>query len=84
MSLDPLRFNLSAHAVREKSVTLFFLLLTALAGLYAFMALGRAEDPMFSVRAMVVSATWPGASAEQMQQQVADPLEKRIIEVAYL
>ena len=83
MSLDPLRFNLSAHAVREKSVTLFFLLLVALAGLYAFFALGRAEDPQFSVRAMVVSVSWPGASAEQMQQQVADPLEKRIMEVAY-
>ncbi|KAA0696714.1 AcrB/AcrD/AcrF family protein [Halopseudomonas laoshanensis] len=83
MSHDPLRFNLSAHAVREKSVTLFFLLIVALAGIYSFFALGRAEDPQFSVRAMVVSVNWPGASAEQMQQQVADPLEKRIMEVAY-
>ena len=83
MSHDPLRFNLSALAVREKSVTLFFLLIIALAGLYAFFELGRAEDPPFSVRAMVVSVTWPGATAEQMQQQVADPLEKRIMEVAY-
>ena len=83
MSLDPLRFNLSAHAVREKSVTLFFLLFTALAGIYAFMALGRAEDPMFTVRALVVSANWPGATAEQMQMQVADPLEKRIQEIAF-
>ncbi|MFT6429352.1 MAG: multidrug efflux pump subunit AcrB [Halopseudomonas sp.] len=83
MSLDPLRFNLSAIAVRERSVTLFFLLLIALAGAYAFMALGRAEDPAFSVRAMVVSASWPGATAQQMQDQVADPLEKRIQEVEW-
>jgi multidrug efflux pump subunit AcrB len=83
MSLDPLRFNLSAIAVRERSVTLFFLLLIALAGAYSFMALGRAEDPAFSVRAMVVSASWPGATAQQMQDQVADPLEKRIQEVEW-
>ena len=83
MSLDPSRFNLSAIAVRERSVTLFFLLLIALAGAYSFLALGRAEDPAFSVRAMVVSATWPGATAEQMRDQVADPLEKRIQEVEW-
>ncbi|MFZ2289407.1 MAG: efflux RND transporter permease subunit [Halopseudomonas yangmingensis] len=83
MSMDPLRFNLSALAVRERSVTLFFLLLTAFAGLFAFLDLGRAEDPVFGVKAVMVSATWPGASAEQMQQQVADPLEKRLQEVAY-
>lgn len=73
--------NLSALAVRERSVTLFFILLTALAGLVAFLQLGRAEDPAFTVRVMVVSAFWPGASAQQMQDLVADPLEKRIQEV---
>ncbi|RNE88857.1 efflux RND transporter permease subunit [Marichromatium sp. AB31] len=77
------RFNLSALAVRERSVTLFFILLTALVGLMAFLQLGRAEDPAFTVRVMVVSAQWPGASAQQMQDLVAEPLEKRIQEVAY-
>ncbi|MGQ9426552.1 efflux RND transporter permease subunit [Gilvimarinus sp. F26214L] len=76
-------FNLSALAVRERSVTLFFILLTALAGLYAFVSLGRAEDPAFTVRVMVVSALWPGASARDMQEQVAEPLEKRVQEVEY-
>ena len=56
---------------------------TALAGLLAFLQLGRAEDPAFTVRVMVVSALWPGASAQQMQDLVADPLEKRISEVEY-
>lgn len=77
------RFNLSALAVRERSVTLFFILVTAVAGLLSFFELGRAEDPAFTVRALVVSALWPGASARQMQDLVAEPLEKRIAEVEY-
>ncbi len=76
-------FNLSALAVRERSVTLFFILATAIAGTLAFTHLGRAEDPAFTMRVLVVSALWPGASAEQMQRLVADPLEKRITEVEY-
>lgn len=76
--------NLSALAVSERAVTLFLLLLAVLGGVYAFASLGRAEDPAFTVRALVVSAHWPGASAEQMRDQVADRLEKRIQEVEYL
>jgi multidrug efflux pump subunit AcrB len=76
--------NLSALAVRERAVTLFFLVLSILAGVYAFGSLGRAEDPAFTVRVMVVSALWPGASTEQMQSQVADRLERRIQEVENL
>ena len=77
----PGSFNLSALAVRERSVTLFFILVTAVAGLLAFLSLGRAEDPAFTVRVLVVSALWPGASAQQMQDLVADPLEKRVSEI---
>ena len=66
--------NLSALAVRERAVTLFFLILSALAGLYAFLGLGRAEDPAFTVRILMVSALWPGATAQQMEDQVAHPL----------
>lgn len=80
---EGVRFNLSALAVRERSVTLFFILVTALAGLLSFFELGRAEDPAFTVRVLVVSALWPGASAQQMQDLVAEPLEKRISEVDY-
>ena len=75
--------NLSALAVRERSVTLFFLLLSVVAGFYAFSSLGRAEDPAFTVRAMVVSVVWPGATPEVLQNQVVDRLEKQIQEVAY-
>lgn len=76
--------NLSAWAVRERSLTLFFMLLSMLAGVQAFLSLGRAEDPAFVVRAMMVSAVWPGASSEQLQNQVVDRLEKRIQEVENL
>ncbi len=76
--------NLSALAVRERAVTLFFILLSVIAGLYAFLSLGRAEDPAFTVRVMVVSAVWPGATTEQMQSQVVDRLERRIQEVQNL
>ncbi|MAK55435.1 MAG: MFS transporter, partial [Pusillimonas sp.] len=76
--------NLSALAVKERAITLFFLILAVVAGIYAFLSLGRAEDPPFTVRALVVSANWPGATPQEMQDQVANRLEKRIQEVAYL
>jgi multidrug efflux pump subunit AcrB len=76
-------FNLSAIAVRERSLTLFLLIATGLAGTVAFLQIGRAENPEIAVKAMVVSATWPGATVEEMQSQVADPLEKRIQELRY-
>jgi multidrug efflux pump subunit AcrB len=74
-------FNLSAAAVKEKQLTLFFIILSTIAGLYAFSSLGRAEDPSFSVRIIVVSVMWPGAEPEEIQDQVVDRLEKRIQEV---
>ncbi|TSE36121.1 efflux RND transporter permease subunit [Tepidimonas charontis] len=76
--------NLSALAVRERAVTLFLLILSVLGGLYAFVSLGRAEDPAFTVRVMQVNVAWPGATTEQLQRQVVDRLEKRIQEVEYL
>ena len=76
-------FNLSALAVRERAVTLFLLLALTGAGFFAFEKLGRAEDPAFTVKAMTVSAAWPGATAEEVQRQVADPLEKRLQELVH-
>ncbi|MBX9874461.1 MAG: efflux RND transporter permease subunit, partial [Beijerinckiaceae bacterium] len=75
--------NLSAIAVKEPSVTLFLLLAVIAAGIFAFLQLGRAEDPSFTVKAMTVSAVWPGATAREMQDQVADRLEKRLQELPY-
>ena len=76
--------NLSALAVRERAVTLFFLILTMIGGLFAFLSMGRAEDPAFTVRVMVVSAVWPGATPAELQNQVVDRLEKQIQQVRNL
>ena len=75
--------NLSALAVREKAITLFLLIAIAAAGIYAFVKLGRAEDPNFTIKVFTVSAVWPGATAQEMQDLVADPLEKRMQELRY-
>ncbi|MGY4256734.1 multidrug efflux pump subunit AcrB [Bradyrhizobium sp. USDA 4516] len=75
--------NLSAVAVRERAVTLFFIVLLAAAGVYAFLMLGRAEDPSFTIKTLTVTTVWPGATAREMQDQVAEPLEKRIQELTW-
>lgn len=77
------RFNLSALAVRERSVTLFLIVLVTIAGIYAFFGLGRAEDPPFNVKQMTAIAVWPGATAQEIQDQVAEPLEKRLQELKW-
>src|SRR5436305_10687660 len=76
-------FNLSAFAVRERSITLFLIVAVILAGTYAFLRLGRAEDPTFTIKVFTVAAAWPGATAQEMQDLVAEPLEKRIQELTY-
>ncbi|RRS01119.1 efflux RND transporter permease subunit [Aquabacterium soli] len=77
------RFNLSALAVRERSITLFLIFLISAAGILAFLQLGRAEDPPFTIKQMTVVTVWPGATAQEMQDQVAEPLEKRLQELRW-
>ena len=76
-------FNLSALAVRERAVTLFVLIMVVVAGALAFLHLGRAEDPTFTIKVLTVTAAWPGATAQEMQDLVAEPLEKRLQELEY-
>ncbi|MDZ5649512.1 efflux RND transporter permease subunit [Nitrospirillum sp. BR 11828] len=76
-------FNLSALAVRERAITLFLLVAITLSGVYAFLKLGRAEDPPFTIKVLTVSAVWPGATAQEMQDLVAEPLEKRLQELRW-
>ncbi|MFS8055690.1 efflux RND transporter permease subunit [Rhizobium sp. BR 317] len=78
-----MNLNLSALAVRERAVTLFFIVLLAAAGVYAFAKLGRAEDPSFTIKTLTVTAVWPGATAREMQDLVAEPLEKRLQELTW-
>jgi multidrug efflux pump subunit AcrB len=77
------RFNLSALAVRERAITLFLLIAISAAGAFAFLQLGRAEDPAFTIKVLTVTAAWPGATAEEMQNLVAEPLEKRLQELRW-
>ncbi len=77
------RFNLSALAVRERSITLFLIFLISVAGILAFFKLGRAEDPPFTIKQMTIVTAWPGATAKEMQDQVAEPLEKRMQELRW-
>ena len=62
--------NLSAWAVSHGAVMRFVLVLAVIAGAYAYWSLGRQEDPDFTLKNMLVSAAWPGASAEEMAHQV--------------
>lgn len=77
------RFNLSVLAVRERSITLFLIVLITVAGILSFFELGRAEDPPFTVKQMTIVSAWPGATAKEMQEQVAEPLEKRLQELKW-
>ena len=77
------RFNLSALAVRERAITLFLVCLISLAGVVAFFKLGRAEDPAFTVKVMTIVTAWPGATAQEMQDQVAEKIEKRLQELRW-
>src|SRR5207247_4343306 len=74
-------FNLSALAVRERAITLFFIFAAACAGIYAYFHLGRGEDPSFTIKVLTVTTVWPGATAQEMQDLVAEPLEKRLQEL---
>lgn len=76
--------NLSLWSITNPAVMLFAIIVALLAGGLAYVNLGRAEDPTFTIKTMVVQAVWPGATAEEMQNLVAEPLEKRIQELPEL
>ncbi|MBN9004851.1 MAG: efflux RND transporter permease subunit [Rhizobiales bacterium] len=77
------RFNLSAWAVSHPALILFLIIALGVAGFFSYERLGRAEDPYFTVKVVNVSVIWPGATAKEMQTQVADPIEKKLQELPY-
>src|SRR6201992_600156 len=77
------RFNLWGWALSHPSLILFLIVALAAAGFISYQKLGRAEDPFFTVKVVNVSAIWPGATAAEMQMQVADPLEKKLQELPF-
>ncbi len=77
-------FNLSRWAVTHPAFVTFLILACSVAGLQAYFQMGRAEDPSFTIKTGIVSAVWPGATSEEMQQQVADLVEVKLRETPYL
>ncbi len=75
--------NLSAWAVRHPALVMFLMLAVAIGGVISFRGLGRAEDPSFTIKVAIVTAVWPGATAREMQDQVADTIEKKLQELPY-
>ncbi len=70
--------NLSELALKNKVLVWYFIVIVAIAGVFSYMKLGRMEDPAYTVRQMVVTVAWPGATAQQMQDQVTDKIEKKL------
>ena len=73
--------NLSEVSLKNSVLVWYFIIMTAIGGIFAYQQLGRMEDPTFTIRIMVVNALWPGASATEMQDQVTDKLERKLQDV---
>src|SRR6516162_2660054 len=73
-------FNLSRWAISHGSFTGFLLLLLLAAGAFSLLRIGQKEDPDFTFRVMVVQVLWPGSTAEEMQDQVVDKIERKLQE----
>lgn len=73
--------NLSEVSLKNTVLVWYFIIITAIGGIFAYQQLGRMEDPAFTIRIMVVNALWPGATAEEMQEQVTDKLERKLQDV---
>ena len=73
-----MNFNLSRWCVKHRQVVYFFTVLIFIAGIFSFHSWGRSEDPNFVVRQMVISAAWPGATADEMQELVTSKLDKMV------
>ena len=69
--------NLTELSLRHRALVWYFIIVFTIGGIFAYESLGRMEDPAFTIRQMVISAAWPGATAEEMQEQVTDKLERR-------
>lgn len=72
------KFNLADWALRHKSIIYYFIAVLLTFGIFSFTHMGRMEDPDFTMRTMVVGVSWPGASPQQMSDQITDKLEEKL------
>ncbi|MEO8508961.1 MAG: efflux RND transporter permease subunit [Betaproteobacteria bacterium] len=75
------RFNLSEWSLTHRQLVLYLILVFAIAGAIAYQRLGQSEDPPYTFRVMVVKTNWPGAAAQEVEQQVTDRVERKLQEV---
>jgi len=75
------RFNLSDWALEHRSLVWYFMLVFIVAGVFAYINLGREEDPSFTIKTMLIQANWPGASVDEQAKQVTDRIEKKLEEL---
>lgn len=73
--------NLTEVSLKNRALVWYFIIVTAIGGIFFYFKLGRMEDPNFTINQMVVTAAWPGASADQMEQQVTDKLESKFRDI---
>jgi multidrug efflux pump subunit AcrB len=75
------RFNLSEWAVTHRPMVLFLIITTLVVGVFSFSRLGRLEDPTFEVPQMTAIVAWPGATAQDVQDQVLNRIERKLQEL---
>src|SRR5207245_9441813 len=78
------RFNLSQWSIAHRPLILCMIILLGAPGIYSYLNLGRAEDPSFTIKTMIVHVGWPGATATELQAQAVDKVEKKLQELPYL
>jgi multidrug efflux pump subunit AcrB len=79
-----MRLNLSQWALRNRSLVIYFMIIAVVAGVFSYKRLGRAEDPTFVIKTMVVQAAWPGATVDDTLNQVTERLERTLQETEKL
>ena len=72
------KYNLAEWALNHKQLLYYFIAVILIGGLFSYQNLGRMEDSDFTIRQMIVTASWPGATARQMEEQVTDKIEKKL------
>ena len=76
--------NLTELSLNNRPLIWYFIIVTFIGGVFSYFNLGRMEDPKFVVREMIVAAYWSGATADEMQEQVTDKIEKKLQDIPHL
>ena len=76
--------NLSRWAIHHPAVVLFLIVASMVAGAFSYRTLGRAEDPSFTIKTMLIQTQWPGASVDEMSKQVTERIERKLEELDVL